>query len=61
MEASNLPDAKFKALVTRIFSELRGRVDQLSENFNEERGNIKTEIENIKKKQSEMNTGLTEM
>ena len=34
-----------------MFNELRGRVDGLSENFNKEIGNIKTELENIKKEQ----------
>ena len=32
-----------------MFNELRGRVDELSENFNKEIGNVKMEIENIKK------------
>ena len=49
MEASNLPDIEFKILVIRMLSELRGRVDELSDNFNKEIKNIKIEIENIKK------------
>ena len=49
METSNLPDAEFKALVIRMVNELRGRVDELSEDFSKEIGNIKVEIENIKK------------
>ena len=32
METSNLPDAEFKTLVTRMLNELRGRINQLSEN-----------------------------
>ena len=38
MEISNLLDAEFKTLVMRILSELRGGVDELSENFNKEMG-----------------------
>ena len=34
METSNLPHAEFKTLVIRMFNELRGRIDELSENFN---------------------------
>ena len=48
MEMSNLPDAKFKTLVVRMFGELRGRVDELSENFNKAAENI-METANIKK------------
>ena len=61
METSNLLDAEWKTLVIRMLSELRGRVDELSENFNKEIGNIKTELQNIKKNQPEMKTTLTEM
>ena len=49
METSNLPDADFKILVIRMLNELRGRIQELSENFNKEIGNIKIEIKNIKK------------
>ena len=35
METSNVPDAEFKTLVTRILKELR-RINELSENFNKE-------------------------
>ena len=41
METSNLSDAEFKTLVMRMFKELRGRVNDLSENFNKDIGNIK--------------------
>ena len=34
MEISNLPDAESKTLVIRMLNELRGRVDELRENFN---------------------------
>ena len=49
MRASNLPDAEFKTLVRRMLEELKGRVDGLNKNFNKKIGNIKMEIENIKK------------
>ena len=37
-----------------MLGELRGVIDELSENFNKEIENIKVEIENIKKNQSEI-------
>ena len=43
MEVSNLPDTEFKTLVARMHKELRGRMDELSENVN-------TEIVSLKKK-----------
>ena len=45
METSNLLNAEFKTLVLRTLSELRGRVDELNENFN----SIKKDIDTIKK------------
>ena len=42
MEIHNLLSAEFKTLVIRILNELRGRVDELSENFNKKIANIKT-------------------
>ena len=36
MESSNLTDAEFKTLVIKMLNELRGRIDELSENFNKE-------------------------
>ena len=45
---SNLPDAEFKTLVIRMLNELKGRLEELGENFNKE-------VENIKENQSEMN------
>ena len=59
MEISYPVDADFKTLVIRILNELRRRVDELSENFNKEMGNIKMETENIKKYQVEMKDTLT--
>ena len=34
MESRNLTDTEFKTLVIRLLDELRGRVDELSKNFN---------------------------
>ena len=45
MEISNLPDAEFKTQITRLLNKFRGKVDDLRENFNNEKGNIKLEIE----------------
>ena len=36
METSDIPDADFKTLVMRMLKELRGRIDELRENFNKE-------------------------
>ena len=57
METSNLLDAEFKTLVTRMLKELRGKVDELRENFNI----MKKVMETIKNNQSEMKDILTEM
>ena len=43
MESSNLTDAQFKTLIIKMLNELRGRVDERSENFNKE---IKKKKEN---------------
>ena len=59
METSKLPDAEFKTLIVRMLSELRGRADELSENFSKEIGNIKMEIENIKNNHLEMKSRIT--
>ena len=48
-------------MVIRILSELWGRVDELSDNFSKERVNIKMEIENIKKNQSEIKNVISKM
>ena len=39
MKTSNLLDTEFKTLVIRMFNECRGRVYELSENFNNSIGN----------------------
>ena len=49
METSNLPDTEFKTLIIRMLSELRRRVEELSENINKEIINAKMDLENIKK------------
>ena len=54
METSNIPDVKFKTLVTRMLKELRERVVELCVNFNKEIKNINLEMENIIGIQSEM-------
>ena len=33
METSSLPESEFKTLVIRMVNELRGRIDELSENL----------------------------
>ena len=58
MKTRNLLYAKSKTLVIRMIKELRGRVDDLSKNFNKE---IKTEMENIIRSQSEMKNTISEM
>ena len=39
VETNNLLDAEFKTLVIKMLNKLRGKVDELSENFNKETGN----------------------
>ena len=36
MESSNLTDAEFKTLIIKMLNELRGNVDDISENFNKD-------------------------
>ena len=48
MESSNLTDEEFKTLVIKMLSDLMGRVDEFSDNFNKEikkhkNGNYKRE------------------
>ena len=61
METSTPLDAKLKTLVLRMLKGRRERTDELSENCHKERGNIKTELEDIKENQSGMKNTLTEM
>ena len=56
METRYLLDAEFKTVVIRMLNELRGRIDELGENFN----SMKKDMEPIKKNQSEMKDTLTE-
>ena len=48
MVSSNLTDAEFKILVIKLFNELRGSVDEFSENFNKEIKIINMEMEIMK-------------
>nr|KAF6418896.1 hypothetical protein HJG63_008894 [Rousettus aegyptiacus] len=57
----NLPDAEFKTLIIRKLNKLKGRVKELSEDFNKEIENIKMKTQNIKRNQSEMKNTITEM
>ena len=57
METSNLVDVEFKTLVIRMLKEIRGRVGELTENFN----SIKKNVETIKKNQSDTKDTPTEM
>ena len=42
METSNLLDAEVKTVVIKMFSELKGKVDKLRENFISKKKGIKT-------------------
>ena len=53
-QINNLPDKEFEALVIKMLTELRKRIDEHSENFNKE-------LENIKKNQSELKNPITEL
>ena len=48
MEISNLPDKVLKTLVIKMLNRLRGKIDELSENFNKETENIfkRSELKN---------------
>ena len=48
METSNLLNIDFKTVVIRMFSDLRGTIGELREDFSKEIGNIYMEIENKK-------------
>ena len=50
LETSSLPDAEFKTWFIRMLNELKGRIDELSENFK----SMKKDMETIKNNQSEM-------
>lgn len=53
VETRNLLDAEFKTLVISMLNELRGRVDELRENFN----SIKKDVEAMKKTQNTVAPG----
>lgn len=46
MKISNLPDKKFKVMITKILTELGKRVDELIESFNKEIETIKITSQN---------------
>ena len=51
LKSGNLTDAEFKTLATKMLNELRGSIDEFSENFNTEikKKNRKTGNENYKR------------
>lgn len=49
LETNNLSEVEFKIQLIRCVHELRGRIGDLSENFNKEMESIKKEMESIKK------------
>lgn len=51
MEATELPKAEFKTMVTRMLNKLRERRDNLSDNLNKEVVCIKKDIKAINKSQ----------
>ena len=55
MQPSNLIDAEFKTLLIKMLNELRGRVDEFSENFNKEikheNGNGNNKRESVRNKE----------
>ena len=54
MEISNMPDTEFKIIVSKILTGLEKRLEDLSEVFHEEIGNIK-------RNQSDMKNSITEI
>lgn len=48
MEISNLPYKQFKVTIIRIFTELKGSIDEHRENFDKEVGNIKSTNQNLR-------------
>ena len=53
-EISTLSDKEFKAMVIKMLTEFRKRIEEHSENFHQE-------LESIKKNQSELKNTITEM
>ena len=49
MEASKLPDTEFKTMVIKMLKDLRGGMDDPSDNLNKEMVKMKKDIETIKK------------
>ena len=55
MEISDLPDKEFKVIVIKMLTQLRRRMDELSENFN------KVSEKNTKDKKLELNNTITDI
>ena len=51
MEATNIPDAEFKRMITRMFKDLRGRMDDLSDSLNKEIISMAKDMETIRTRQ----------
>ena len=47
MEATKIPNVQFKRMVIRMLRDLRGRMDDLSNNLNQEVVSIKKDIKSI--------------
>ena len=61
MEATKIPGEDFKTRVIQMLKDLRGRMDDLSENINKERVSTKKDMETIEEKQLEMKNTVSEM
>ena len=55
METSNIPAAEFDTVVIRMLNKLRGKADELSENFNEETKITKKNRDRKHKKEPNIN------
>ena len=54
METTQKPGTESKIMIRRALQDLKGRMDDLSENLNKETVIIKRDVETINKNQSEM-------
>ena len=61
MEATKIPGEDFKTRVIQMLKDLRGRMDDLSENINKERVSTKKDMETIEEKQPEIKNMVSEM
>ena len=58
MEINNLPDTEFTTLVIRKLHELRGRINEFSENIDKDIGKHKKELVSIKNTVTEITNTL---